>query len=226
MVGGEPMPLGVIEQWNAKGVPIRQGYGLTEFGPNVFSLNEEDAVRKIGSVGFANFYIDIKIVDEQDREVGVDEVGELLLKGPVCTPGYWNNPEATRATLQDGWLRTGDLVRRDAEGYVYIVDRKKDMFISGAENVYPAEVEHVLRAHAAIKEAAVVGVADERWGEVGHAFYATTDGTPLAADALKRFCQANLAKFKVPKHFTHLPELPKSASGKIQKRDLIDQTRS
>ncbi|MBR9978033.1 MAG: AMP-binding protein, partial [Bacteroidetes bacterium] len=176
IVGGEAMPVALIRLWQNKGVPIRQGYGLTEFGPNVFSLNEEDAIRKIGSIGFPNFYVDTRIVDEEADDVAVGEVGELLLRGPVCTPGYWNNPEATAATIRDGWFYTGDLVRRDEEGYYFVVDRKKDMFISGAENVYPAEVEHVLRSHPAVRAAAVIGVPDDRWGEVGKAFLVLNEG--------------------------------------------------
>ncbi|MEO1021803.1 MAG: long-chain fatty acid--CoA ligase [Bacteroidota bacterium] len=225
IVGGEPMPIYLIETWNQKGVPIRQGYGLTEFGPNVFSLNEEDAIRKIGSVGFPNFYIETRIVNDNDEEVPVNEIGELLLKGPVCTTGYWNNEKATNETIQNGWLRTGDLVRKDEEGYFYIVDRKKDMIISGAENIYPAEIEHVLREHPLIKEAAVIGVPHEQWGEVGHAFYSTSNASSVSVDDLQAFCKQRLAKFKIPKFFTHLEDLPKSDSGKILKRNLTDLTK-
>lgn len=221
IVGGEPMPIPLIETWQHKGVPVRQGYGLTEFGPNVFSLNEEDAIRKKGSVGFANFYIQTKIVDDNGQEVPVGEVGELLLKGPVCTNGYWNNIKATIATIQDGWLKTGDLVKKDEEGYFYIVDRKKDMFISGAENVYPAEIEHVLRSHSDVKEVAVVGVPDEQWGEVGKAFVATHSGKEIGEELID-YCKKHLAKFKVPKHIQFLDELPKSDTGKILKRSLKD----
>ncbi len=220
IVGGEPMPLELIKAWQNKGVPIRQGYGLTEFGPNVYSLNEQDAIRKIGSIGFPNFYIDAKIVDEHDVELGDEQVGELALRGPVCTPGYWNNPTATREAIKDGWFHTGDLVRRDCDGYYYVVDRKKDMFISGAENVYPAEVEHVLRTHPAIREVAVVGVPDAKWGEVGKAFIVKKAGMALTADEVIAFCSSNLAKFKTPKHVEFLDELPKSDSGKILKRAL------
>jgi len=221
IVGGEPMPLDLIDIWAERAVPIRQGYGLTEFGPNVFSLNGEDAVRKSGSIGFANFYVDIKIIDAQGHELkGPDEVGELCLKGPMCTSGYWQNPEATKKDIVDGWFHTGDLVRRDEEGYFYVVGRKKEMFISGAENVYPAEVEKFLRTNQHIREVAVVGVPDKIWGEVGKCYYASEDGTPLKEEELKSFCQMGLAKYKVPKYFVHLPELPKGDSGKILKRAL------
>jgi fatty-acyl-CoA synthase len=219
IVGGEPMPIPLIETWQEKGVPIRQGYGLTEFGPNVFSLNEEDAIRKKGSVGFPNFYITAGIFDDDGNELGDESVGELWLKGPVCMAGYWNNEEATNNTIVKGWLKTGDMVRRDTEGYYYIVDRKKDMFISGAENVYPAEIEHVLRNHDQIREVAVVGIPDDTWGEVGKAFIVPK--TPgIAIEEIKEFCVKHLAKFKVPKHFVVLDELPKSDTGKILKREL------
>lgn len=220
IVGGEPMPLNLIDVWQNKGVPIRQGYGLTEFGPNVFSLNQEDSKRKIGSIGFPNFYIDTKIMDEKGKEVPPGEAGELLLRGPVCMAGYWNNPEATAKTIRDGWLYTGDIVRCDEEGFFYVVDRKKDMYISGAENVYPAEVEHVIRKMDGIREAAVIGVPDEKWGEAGKAYIVMEEGRNVTVDEVKNFCFANLAKYKVPRDYEFLSELPKSDSGKILKKAL------
>ncbi len=126
IVGGEPMPLNLIDAWQDKGIPVRQGYGLTEFGPNVFSLNQEDSKRKIGSIGFPNFYISTRVVDDKGMDVAQGELGELILKGPVCMDGYWNNPKATAETIVDGWMHTGDIVRVDEEGYFYVVDRKKD----------------------------------------------------------------------------------------------------
>ena len=220
IVGGEPMPVDLIRAWQEKGVPIRQGYGLTEFGPNVFSLNEEDAIRKIGSIGFPNFYVDTRIVDDEGRDLPPGEVGELLLRGPVCTPGYWNNPEATTATIRDGWLHTGDLVRKDGDGYHYVVDRKKDMYISGAENVYPAEIEQVLRTHPAVRAAAVIGVPDAQWGEVGKAFVVLREENATDADTLLAYCRERLAKYKIPKYVVFLDALPESDSGKILKKQL------
>lgn len=219
IVGGEPMPLELIQTWHHKNIPIRQGYGLTEFGPSVFSLNEEDAIRKIGSIGFPNFYVDVKVAREDGGECGPDEIGELLLKGPSVMTGYWKNARATEETLGNGWLRTGDLVRRDDEGYFYVVGRKKDMFKSGGENVYPAELEKVLRSCPGVREAAVIGVPDEKWGEVGKAFV-VKDSSELTMEKIRDHCLANLAKFKVPKHFVFLEALPKSDSGKILKKDL------
>jgi fatty-acyl-CoA synthase len=220
IVGGEPMPIQLIRDWHAKDVPIRQGYGLTEFGPNVFSLNEEDAERKMGSIGFPNFYIDTRIVDDHGKDVTAGEAGELLLRGTVCMNGYWNNPEATAKTVIDGWVYTGDIARKDEEGYFYIVDRKKDMFISGAENVYPAEVEHVLRRHPDVREVAVIGVPDEKWGEVGMAYIVLKPGTTMDTEQMRSFCDGQLARYKIPKHARFIDELPKSDSGKILKRAL------
>lgn len=218
IVGGEPMPLELIKTWDRKGIPVRQGYGLTEFGPNVFSLNEEDAIRKIGSIGFPNFYIDARVVDERGQELPAGEVGELTLRGPMAMSGYWRNPKATAETLRDGWLHTGDLVRKDSEGYFYVVGRKKDMFISGGENVYPPEVEQVLRSMPQIREAAVIGVRDEKWGEVGKAFLVRE--SEVTEEEVLTHCLRNLAKFKIPKHFVFVPDLPKGDSGKILKRVL------
>lgn len=221
IVGGEPMPVDLIEAWHHKGVPIRQGYGLTEFGPNVFSLNEQDAIRKIGSIGFPNFYIEAKVLDENNRECKTNEVGELVLRGPCMMQGYWNNPKATNETIVDGWLHTGDLVRKDSENYVYVVGRKKDMYKSGGENVYPAELEQVLRLADGVREVAVVGVHDEKWGEVGKAFI-VKEKPDLDSEQLLQYCLKNMAKFKVPKYFTFVEALPKGDSGKILKRKLLE----
>lgn len=148
------------------------------------------------------------------------EIGELLLRGPVCTPGYWRNDAATREAIVNNWFHTGDLVKFDDDGYFYVSGRKKDMFISGGENVYPVEVEHVLSQHPAVREVAVVGRADPKWGESGHAYISLVKGQALAADELIDFCRDKLAKFKLPKAVTVLAELPKGASGKILKRQL------
>ncbi len=229
IVGGEPMPLEAIRQWEARGVPIRQGYGLTEFGPNVFSLSEHDSQRKMGSIGFANFYAKAKVVAEDGREVKAGEIGELCLQGPMCMSGYWRNPKATAETIREGWLHTGDLVRFDEEAYFYVVGRKKDMFISGGENVYPPEIEEVLRAVPGVLEAAVIGVPDEKWGEVGQAFLVCDPSTPVSSvnrATLLDHCLRNLAKFKIPKYFTTVPSLPKGDSGKILKRELQRELQS
>jgi fatty-acyl-CoA synthase len=219
IVGGEPMPVELIKTWHEKGIPVRQGYGLTEFGPNVFSLKQEDSMKKIGSIGFANFYVETRVVDEAGKPLGANQVGELILKGPMIMKEYWKNPKATAETIKDGWLYTGDLVKVDEEGYFYVVGRRKDMYISGAENVYPAEIEQVLRQMNGIKEAAVIGIPDAKWGEVGKAFL-VRDSNDINEDAVIAHCQKNLAKYKVPKKIVFLESLPKGDSGKILKKNL------
>jgi fatty-acyl-CoA synthase len=219
-VGGEAMPIPLIEQWHKKGIFIRQGYGLTEVGPNVMSLNHQDATRKAGSIGKPNFYYEVRIVDEQGADVPVGEVGEFLLKGPTVTPGYWNNPAATSQTIKDGWFHTGDLVRMDEEGFVYVVDRVKNMYISGAENVYPAEVEYLLRKHPAIDEVAIIGVPDPKWGETGKAFIVIKKDNKVTAAEIIAYCSERLAKYKIPKHVVFLNELPKNHAGKIDRKKL------
>jgi fatty-acyl-CoA synthase len=224
IVGGEPMPLELIDVWEKRGIPIRQGYGLTEFGPNVFSLNQGDSRRKMGSIGFPNFYIEARVVDDAGVERPAGEVGELILRGPVAMSGYWQNPKATAEVLKDGWLHTGDLVRCDSEGYFFVVGRKKEMFISGGENVYPAEVEKVLRAAESVREAAVIGVPHPKWGECGRAFVSAEAGRSLAVEALREHCLRHLAKFKVPLEFVVLSDLPKTESGKIAKQVLKNRS--
>ncbi|MCB0555716.1 MAG: long-chain fatty acid--CoA ligase [Phaeodactylibacter sp.] len=220
IVGGESMPIPLIEQWDAKGVAIRQGYGMTEVGPNLTSLHQNDAIRRKGSIGRPNFYVQIRIVDEAGQAVPPNQAGELLLRGPMVTPGYWNNETATRKALDSGWFHTGDMVREDEEGYLFVVDRIKNMFISGGENVYPAEVERVLLAHEDISEAAVIGAPDEKWGEVGKAFVVAREGAKLTAENVAEHCRKNLAKFKAPKYILFVDELPKNDTGKINRQAL------
>lgn len=221
IVGGEAMPVPLIETWHAKGVMVRQGYGLTEVGPNLTSLHQDDAIRKKGSIGRPNFYVDIRVCDDEGREMATGERGELCLRGPMVTPGYWQNPEATARAFREGWFRTGDVVVRDEEGFLFIVDRLKHMYISGGENVYPAEVERVLLRHPGVAEAAVIGVADPQWGETGHAWVRPAD-PGLQAEELLTWCRTQLAKYKVPKYLDLVEEIPKSDTGKINKRRLAD----
>lgn len=223
VVGGEAMPEPLIRTWQNKGVPIRQGFGMTEVGVNCFSLPERDALCKIGSIGFPNLYIDTRVVDDDGTDVPDGESGELLMRGPVVTPGYWRDPEATEEAIRDGWFYTGDIVRKDEEGYFYVVGRKKEMFISGGENVYPVEVEAAIHQHDAVAEAAVIGVPDAQWGEVGAAFVVLHDGHAITEADLLDHCQSQLATYKVPKHVRMLDELPKGHSGKIQKTALQEQ---
>jgi fatty-acyl-CoA synthase len=208
IVGGAPMPEALLETWQERGVAIVQGYGLTEAAPNVLCLPPEDAVRKAGCAGKPYPYVDVKL----------GEGGELLVRGPNVFPGYWRNPEATTAAFRDGWLATGDVATVDEEGFYRISGRLKEMYISGGENVYPAEVEAVLHEHPAVREAAVVGVADERWGESGLAFVVLAG--EATAEELLAHCHARLAAFKVPREVRFLDELPRSGMGKVVKSEL------
>ncbi|MCU0684255.1 MAG: long-chain fatty acid--CoA ligase [Polyangiaceae bacterium] len=192
--GGAPCPAPVFEKFWAKGVDFKTGYGLTEAGPNTFWLPPGDVRRKPGSVGKPVFHVDAKVVDPAGVECAPGVPGELLVRGPHVSPGYWNDPAASAAALRDGWLHTGDLAARDDEGYYSIVGRLKDMIISGGENVYPAEVESVMHAHPAVAEAALVGKPDETWGEVGLAVVVLRPGLTLAEGELR----ALVARFVKP----------------------------
>lgn len=220
IVGGEPMPIPLIEKWHDKGVPIRQGYGMTEIGPNLTSLHQADAIRKKGSIGRPNFYVETRIVDEQGKPVPTNTPGELQLRGPMVTPGYWQNPEATQKAFAGPWFKTGDRVQEDADGFLFVVDRIKNMFISGGENVYPAEIERVLMNYPGIRETAVIGIPDSKWGEVGRAYICTQTPDPLDKGKILQYCQEHLARFKVPKQIVFLTELPKNDTGKINRKRL------
>jgi fatty-acyl-CoA synthase len=223
--GGAPLPVPLVEKYSReKAVRFKQGFGMTEYGPGLFALPAEDAIRKAGSIGRPNFFVDVRVMDDDNNELGPNQVGELVLKGPSGCSGYWNNPEASAAVYdEDGWFHTGDMVYHDDEWYFYVVDRKKDMFISGGENVYPAEIEAVLYKHPAVHMCAVVGVPHERWGEVGKACVVLKPGTEATEDELIAHMQQHLARFKVPRSVEFLPELPISAAGKILKRELRQQ---
>lgn len=219
IVGGEAMPVPLIETWHRKGVPVRQGYGLTEVGPNITSLHHRDAVRKKGSIGRPNFYVDVKVCNEHGLSVAPGEQGELWLKGPMVTPGYWNNKEATSDAFSDGYFRTGDIVIQDEESYLYVVDRLKNMYISGGENVYPAEVERILLTNKSLAEVAILNVPDERWGEAGFAFCVSRDES-ISDEQLISFCKSHMASFKIPRYWHWLSAIPKNDSGKIDRKYL------
>lgn len=220
IVGGAPMPIPLINIWHKKGIYIRQGFGLTEVGPNCFSLHQDDAIRKKGSIGFPNFYIDAKVMKENNSECKDNEVGELWLKSPVVTPGYWKKEKETKEAITEGWFHTGDLVKRDEDGYFFVVDRKKNMYISGGENVFPAEIESYLYTNDKIKEVAVIGVEDQKWGEVGKAYVVLKENCSADSEEVINYCKGNLAKYKIPKYVEFLEELPKSEAGKIDKKKL------
>ncbi|TFG34639.1 long-chain fatty acid--CoA ligase [Candidatus Thorarchaeota archaeon] len=219
--GGAPCPVAIMEKYWNRGKILKMGYGLTEVGPNNFYLPESDVKRKPSSVGFPVFHCDMRVVDDKGNDVPVGSIGELLLKGPHIFSGYWDEPEETAKTIEpDGWVHTGDLVMKDDEGFYFITGRKKDMFISGGENVYPTEIEEILYKHPAILEAAVIGVPHEKWGEVGKAVIVLKPGNSLTEDEVLQYLDGKLARYKIPKHYEFRDELPKSAAGKILKREL------
>jgi fatty-acyl-CoA synthase len=207
-----------------KGIRFKQGFGMTEFGPGLFALPPEDAIRKAGSIGRPNFFVGVRVVDKDNNPLGPNQEGELVLKGPSQCSGYFDNPEASAEVVDDeGWFHTGDVVRYDEEWYFYVVDRKKDMFLSGGENVYPVEIENVLYKHPAVHMCAVIGLPHEKWGEVGKACVVLKPGAAVTEEELIGFMQDNLARFKVPKSVAFMDDLPLSGMGKILKRDLREQ---
>jgi len=220
--GGAPLPDVLVERFAAKGALVCNGYGMTETGPTAFVAAREDALKKIGSVGKPQLLLDVRIVDGEGVDVAEGQTGEIWMRGPGLTPGYWMKPDETaKAFTPDGWLKSGDIGRRDAEGCYYVAGRIKEMFISGGSNVYPAEIENTLARHPAVLEAAVIGVADEKWGEVGAAFVLAKPETPApSAEELIQFCRANLAGYKIPRHVSFVDEFPRTAAGKIKKHLL------
>ncbi len=223
--GGAPLPVPLVEQYTReKDIRFKQGFGMTEFGPGIFALAPEDAIRKAGTIGRPNFYVDARIVDEDNNLLGPDEEGELVLKGPSYCSGYFGDPAASAAAVDArGYFHTGDIARYDAEGYFTIVDRKKDMYISGGENVYPAEIERALYEHPAVLMCAVIGLPDAKWGEAGRACVVLKPGMAADEGELLDFMAARLARYKVPRSVVFRPSLPISAAGKILKRELRDE---
>ncbi|MCD8511054.1 MAG: o-succinylbenzoate--CoA ligase [Bacillus sp. (in: Bacteria)] len=218
--GGAPCPEELIRFYLDRGVPFGQGFGMTETSPTVFMLVKEDYQRKIGSIGKPAMFNDIRVVDHHGKDVPTGEVGELLIKGPNVFKEYWNLPEVTANALKDGWFATGDLVSQDEEGFVYIAGRKKEMLISGGENIYPLEIEKVLYELPDVEEAAVIGAPHEKWGEVPIAVIAPKTIGAITEKDVKRHCQQRLARYKVPAKFIFVESLPKNATGKIDKPAL------
>ena len=219
------MPL--IHSFEARGLRLKQGFGQTETSI-LCCLEARDAVRKAGSVGRPVFHAEVQVAElasldlapEQWRRAAVGETGEIAVRGPITMLGYWRNPEASAEVLRGEWLRTGDLATEDAEGFITLVGRARQMYISGGENVYPAEVEAAYSKHPAIREIAVVGVPDSKWGEVGRAYVVLSPGEGLEAEALRAWGSERLAGFKLPVDFVALPALPRTESGKVQKHRL------
>ncbi|HVS03402.1 MAG TPA: long-chain fatty acid--CoA ligase [Thermoanaerobaculia bacterium] len=222
--GGAPLPHYVIDAYQRRGVVFKQGFGMTEVGVNCFAMTLEDSTRKVGSIGQPMMFTEVRLVDVEGREVPVGEVGEMLFRGPHVALGYWNDPAATAAAFDaEGWLHSGDLARRDEDGFFYVAGREKDMIISGGVNVYPAEIEAQLLLHPQVEDAAVVGVADATWGEVGVAFVVPRPGAALSPDALADHLGERLARFKLPKRYRFVDALPRTAYGKVVKAELRRQ---
>ncbi|WP_435604334.1 acyl-CoA synthetase [Streptomyces sp. bgisy130] len=215
--GGSPVPTSLIATYQSRGLTFMQGYGMTEAAPGTLFLDAEHAVSKAGSAGVPHFFSDVRVVRPDLSPVGVGETGEILVRGPHVMPGYWGLPQESDAAFADGWFRTGDAARVDEDGFVTIVDRLKDMIISGGENIYPAEVEDVLLAHPGIVECAVIGVPDERWGEVGRAVVVAREGVRIDPDEVLASLAGRLAKYKIPKSVVVVEALPRTASGKLLK---------
>ncbi|MBC7724393.1 MAG: AMP-binding protein [Burkholderiaceae bacterium] len=221
VVGGAPMPEPLLRTWHRRGVALTQGYGLTEASPNVLCLSDEDARSRAGLAGRPYPHVAVAVADPVTGEM-LDGVatGELLVSGPSVFPGYFRDEAATVQVLRDGWLHTGDLVHRDADGYYRVVDRIRDIFISGGESIAPAEIEAVLRENPGVAEVAVVGSPHPRWGETGVAFVVARAGVATDAESLALWCADRLAKFKVPTGFVFLPALPRNSTGKALRREL------
>jgi fatty-acyl-CoA synthase len=214
VTGGAPCPPALMQAWRAeKGIVFRQGYGLTEVGPNCFSMTDEESAVRSGSVGKPVLHLEARVL-------GGGDTGELALRGPQVCSGYWRRPDATAEVLRDGWFHTGDVVRRDGDGFYTVVGRARDMIISGGENVYAAEVEAVFHAHPAVAEAALVGEPDERWGEVGVALVIARPGARPSEAELLAFCQGRLARYKIPRRVVFVDDFPRTALGKPEKPAL------
>jgi len=219
--GGAPLPPPLVEAFMRDGVTLVNGYGASETGTALHMPLDPDATRAhCGSVGFPAPAVSVRIADQEGHDVPVGQDGELWLKGPAVTPGYWRNPTATKLAFVDGWFKTGDAARRESNGFYRLIDRWKDMYISGGENVYPAEVEAALLAHPHVLDAAVVGAPHARWGECGVAFVVLQPGAAAVEGALFAHCDGRLARYKWPSEIRFVAEVPRNASGKIRKDQL------
>jgi fatty-acyl-CoA synthase len=216
--GGGPCREAVMRAWWDRGIDLSQGYGLTECGPNNFAMPDGWPREKADSVGVPAMHVDARVVDDDGRELGVDEVGELEVSGLHAADRYWRNPGESAATFGDGWVSTGDLARVDADGYVHIAGRKKNMFVSGGENVYPPEVEDAIATHPGVEEVVVIGVPDEQWGQVGRAVIEGDES--LTIEALREFLDGRLARFKHPRSLVVVDELPTSGPSKIDRETV------
>lgn len=222
--GGAPVPVPLIELYGKEGVKFCQGYGLTETAPFGSLLGSDDATRKVGSAGTAPMFTEVRIVGKDNQPLAANEQGEVCIKGPNVMKGYWNKPAATAEAIDtQGWFHSGDIGYLDDENFLYLCDRVKDMVITGGENVYPAEVESILYGHESIKEVAVIGLADDKWGEAVTAICVLNDGHELSLEQLREFGKQSLAKYKLPLQIHFIAELPRNPAGKVLKFKLKEQ---
>ena len=220
LCGGAPVPLATIRRYTQRGLAFIQGYGMTESAPGALLLDAAHAQVKAGSAGVPHFFTDVRVAGPDGAQAAPGERGEIRVRGPNVMPGYWGQPEASAAVLDGGWLHSGDVGVTDADGYVSVVDRIKDMIISGGENIYPAEVENALLEHPAVADCAVIGVPDGTWGEVGRAVVVLRPGTAVTGPELLGFLDGRLARYKIPKSVCFTGALPRTATGKILKKQL------
>lgn len=218
--GGAPCPLVVIEGMRARGVQFTEGFGMTETSPNASCLQPDEVLEHAGSIGKPLMHVEFRLVDDNGDDIAAGEVGELVIRGPNILAGYWERPEATAEAMRGGWFHTGDLGRVDKEGYYTLVDRKKDMIITGGENVYPIEVEQVMYRHPAVNEVAVIGVPDTAWGETTVAVAALVPDGSVTGDELIAWTRERVAHFKAPTRVEFVDALPRTATGKVLKREL------
>lgn len=224
--GGAPVPASLIETYRERGLAFQQGYGLTEACPAITFMRADRADADPKATGVPSFFVGVRIADPAGGAADPGAEGEIQAKGPNVMAGYWDNPGATTdAIIDDGWLRTGDIAYQDHAGFVYVVDRLKDMIISGGENVYPAEVEKAVARHEAVAECAVIGVPDEKWGEVGRALVVLRDGYDATADDILGSLDGHLARYKIPRSLIFVDELPHNATGKLVKKRIPEKYR-
>jgi fatty-acyl-CoA synthase len=223
LCGGAPCPLPVIDFYQRRGWRFLEGFGMTETAPCALLLDADFVVSHAGSVGRPFMHVDVRLVDDEEHDVAVGEVGEVVMRGPNIFAGYWARPDETAEAMRGGWFHSGDLGRTDSDGFVTLVDRKKDMIISGGENIYPIEVEQVLFGHSAVLDVAVIGTPDERWGETVVAVVVRRPDTDVEAEELIGFARDRIAHYKCPRRVEFRDELPRTATGKVLKRDLREQ---
>jgi len=222
LVYAAPVPVTLIKEYAAGGIEVRQLYGLTECNTGTV-LDSESAIEKVGSCGRPFFHTEVRVVDDDGRDLAAGEKGEVLLRAPNMMKGYLNRPEETAAALKDGWLHTGDIAKMDADGFLYILDRKKDMIISGGENIYPAEIEDALLNHPKVADVGVIGFPHEKWGEAVKAIVVVQEGQTLTEAELIEWCQGKIGRFKIPKSVVITEAIPRTPTGKILKTELRKQ---